>query len=315
MTAKNITEKLLENWPAKIVCLTLALLLFMFYRMSTLEQRVFSVPLRIQTNNDIVPAASYPRTVTVRLRGEMDTLYPVEEKDISVFVDLTSLEREGEYRFPLQVRVAGTAGTDSTLETAVEPSEIRIRVEMRTVKKVPVVPNFAGYPEAGYEFDGYLVNPVSVEVSGPRTVVESIEEMQTEAIDLSGRNAGFEGTALLMNRNSLITVSSGGTVEYRVRIVPTIVTRTVTGLPLRFDFLDDRFLVESGAEPGMISVRGRQIDLANDALFQDALHVNAKNIYSSGIYSLPVTAVLPDGMEVLEYSPREIQITARRKDE
>lgn len=315
MTVKNVTEKLLENWPAKIVCLALALLLFMFYRMSTLEQRVFSVPLRIQTNGDIVPAASYPRTVTVRLRGEMDTLYPVEEKDISVFVDLSSLEREGEFRFPLQVRIAGAAGTEDALETAVEPSEIRIRVESRTVKKVPVVPNFSGYPEAGYEFDGYLINPVSVEVSGPRTVVESIEEMQTEAIDLSGRNAGFEGTALLVNRNSLITVSSGGTVEYRVRIAPTIVTRTLTGITIKFDSLDDRFHIQSDTGPGVVTVRGRQIDLANDTVLLDSLRVNARNISSSGIYSLPVTAVLPEGMEILDYSPREIQITVARKDE
>lgn len=315
MTVKNVTEKLLENWPAKIVCLALALLLFMFYRMSTLEQRVFSVPLRIQTNGDIVPAASYPRTVTVRLRGEMDTLYPVEEKDISVFVDLSSLEREGEFRFPLQVRITGAAGTEDALETAVEPSEIRMRVESRIVKKVPVVPNFSGYPEAGYEFDGYLINPVSVEVSGPRTVVESIEEMQTEAIDLSGRNAGFEGTALLVNRNSLITVSSGGTVEYRVRIAPTIVTRTLTGLAIQFDSLDERFHVQNDTEPGVVTVRGRQIDLANDTVLLEALRVNARNISSSGIYSLPVRAVLPEGMEILDYSPREIQITVARKDE
>lgn len=315
MTVKNITEKLLENWPAKIVCLALALLLFMFYRMSTLEQRVFSVPLRIQTNGDIVPAASYPRTVTVRLRGEMDTLYPVEEKDISVFVDLSSLEREGEFRFPLQVRIAGTAGAEDALDIAVEPSEISIRVESRTVKKVPVVPNFTGYPEAGYEFDGYLINPVSVELSGPRTVVENIEEMQTEAIDLSGRNAGFEGTAILINRNSLITVSSGGTVEYRVRIAPVIVTRTLTGLPLQFDSLDDRFTVRKGFEPGVLTVRGRQIDLVDDTVLRDALRVNAKNISSPGIYSLPVTTVLPEGMESLEYSPREVQITVTRKDE
>lgn len=315
MTVKNFTEKLLENWPAKIVCLTLALLLFMFYHMSTLEQRVFSVPLRIQTNGDLVPAASYPRTVTVRLRGEMDTLYPIEEKDISVFVDLSALEREGEFRFPLQVRIAGAAGSEEVLESSVEPSEILIRVESRTVKKVPVVPNFAGYPEAGYEFDGYLINPVSVEVSGPRTVVEGIEEMQTEPIDLSGRNAGFDGTALLVNRNTLIAVSSGGTVEYRVRISPTIISRTVSGIPLRFDSLDERLFISGGSEPGVLTVRGRQIDLADDSALQDALRVNARNIVSPGIYSLPVTVALPEGMEALDYSPREVQITVTRKAE
>lgn len=315
MTVKNVTDKLLENWPAKIVCLSLALLLFMFYRMSTLEQRVFSVPVRIQTNGELVPAASYPRTVTVRLRGETDILYPIEERDISVFFDLTNLEREGEFRIPLQVQIAGPTGENAVLEATVEPAEISMRVENRTVKKVPVTPSFTGYPEAGYEFDGYLINPVSVEVSGPRTMVDNIEEMLTEPIDLSGRNAGFDGSALLVNRSPLITVSSGGTVEYRVRITNTIITRTFTDVPVSFDSLDPRFEVADIVEPGSLTVRGRQIDLAEINVPEGALRVNARTIVASGVYSLPVTAVLPEGFETIEYTPREIQIYVARKKE
>ncbi len=315
MTVKNLTDKLLENWPAKIICLTLALLLFMFYRMSTLEQRVFSVPVRIQTNGEMVPAASYPRTVTVRLRGETDVLYPIEEKDISVYFDLTNLEREGEFRIPLQVRISGPVGDSSVLEATVEPAEVTMRVENRSVKKVPVVPSFTGYPEAGYEFDGYLINPVSVEVSGPRTLVDSIEEMLTEPIDLSGRNAGFEGSALLVNRSPLLQVSSGGTVEYRVRITHTIITRTFTDVPVVLEGLDSRFEVVEDIEAGSLTVRGRQIDLAEITVPERALRVNARNITYTGVYSLPVTPVLPDGFETLDYSPREIQIYISRKEE
>jgi hypothetical protein len=154
-----------------------------------------------------------------------------------------------------------------------------------------------------------------VEVSGPRTLVNKIEEMLTEPIDLSGRNAGFDGSARLVNRSPLITVSSGGTVEYRVRVTYTIITRTFPDVPVSFEGLDSRFEIAENIEPGSLTIRGRQIDLADKDVPEGALRVDARDIARSGVYSLPVTPALPDGFEVLEYSPQEIQISVTRKKE
>lgn len=313
MKLKNLADKLLENWPAKIVCLTLSLLLFMFYRMSTLEQRVFSIPLKVQTNGDLVPAVPYPRTVTVRVRGEMDVLYPVEEKDISAFFDLSHLEHEGEFRIPIQVSISGSINHDEAFEIMVEPAEFVMRVENRAVKKVPVLPSFTGYPESGYEFDGYMINPVSVEVSGPRSFISKIDDMVTQPIDLSGRNANFEGFSGIVNRNPLITVSSGGTVEYRVIIINKIITRIFSDFDISVNGLDPHFSIETIIDPGRIEIRGKQIELEEWNITENALYINAKNIDRIGVYSLPVMVSLPEGFEAVNYSPQEVQLTVSRK--
>lgn len=314
MTVNKLTEKLLENWPAKIVCFALSLLLFMFYRMSTLEQRVFSIPLKVQTNGDLVPSAPYPRTVTVRVRGEMDILYPIEEKDISAFFDLSDLEREGEFRVPIQVSISSSINSVDAFEVIVEPAEIVMRIENRVVKKLPVQPSFTGYPEAGYEFGGYMINPVSVEVSGPHSIVGKIDEMITQPIDLSGRNANFEGSSLFVNRNPLLTVSSGGTVEYRVIITNTIISRTFSDVSISVIGLDPRFQIETVIDPGKIELRGQQIELAEWSVTEDTLRINAENIDHTGVYSLPVTVTLPERFELMGSSPQEVQFTVSRND-
>lgn len=315
MTIKNLTDKALENWPAKIVCITLALLLFLFYRMSTLEERFFSVPLEIETNGDLVPASSYPRMVKIGLRGETDNIYPILDSDIVAFLDLTPYTKEGEFRVAIQTRLKGTALDVSPLEISVEPVEILMRVEHRMVKKVDVTPAFKGYPEAGFEFSGYSLNPSVVEVSGPRSAVEKIGDMVTEPIELSGRNESFDGTVPLVNRNSLIGVSGGGKVEYLVTINQTTLVKNFDDVPFFFENLDPAFDVETDKVSGSIQLKGTQTDLADWTLPENALTILCENVTEPGVYSLPVRTIIPQPYEVIASSPEQIQLTVKRKSE
>lgn len=313
MTVKTLTDRMLENWPAKIMCITLSLLLFLFYRMSTLERRYFSVPLSVETNGDLVPAVNYPRQIKVNIRGEKDRIYPVQEEDIQVYVDLSRLTREGEYRVPVGSRLKGSALDIDSMEISLEPSEILLRVEHRIVKKVPVTPSFKGYPEAGYEFTGYIVNPATIEVSGPRSLLAKMNEMETEQIDLSGRNAAFEGSVPLVNKNSLVSVAGNGKIEYRITISQTTLIRTFDDVPFYFENLDPSFEVDYGSETGTVQIKGSQTDLSGWTLPANVLTVLCEGINAPGVYSLPVQVIVTAPFEVVSSSPSDIQLNVRRK--
>jgi YbbR domain-containing protein len=313
MTVRNLTEKILENWPAKIVCFTLAILLFLFYRMSTLERRYLSVPLSVETNGDLVPASSFPRVVKVGLRGEGDNISIVQEEDVIVYADLSSFSKEGEFRVPLQTRLKGSALEIDPLEVTVEPSEIVLRLEHRLVKKVPVTASFKGYPEAGYEFAGYSVKPDTVELSGPRSAIERIRDMTTEQIDLTARDASFESDVALVNRNPLISVSGNGKVRYVVSINQTTLVRNFDSVPFYFENLDESFAVETSTASGSIQIKGTQKDLEPWTLPENALTVLCENIRAPGNYTIEVHSIIPVPFEVVSFEPREIQITVRRK--
>lgn len=315
MTLPNLTEKIMENWPAKIVCLTLSLMLFLFYRMSTLEQRYFSVPLVVETNGDLVPASAYPRMVKIGLRGEADSIYPILEDDIVAFMDLSGYTKEGEYRVAVQTRIKGTALDIEPLEVSVDPLEFSLRVEHRMVKKVPVTPNFRGYPEAGYEFTGYTVEPAVVEVSGPRSSVEKITEVLTDSIELSGRNASFEGVIPGVNRNNLLSISGQGRISYRVSINQTTLIKSFDDVPFFFENLDPAFQIETEMVSGSLLLKGTQTDLDNWTLPANALTVLCENVTAPGVYSLPVQTIIPLPYEVIKSSPGEIQLTVKRKSE
>lgn len=305
----------MENWPAKIICLTLSLMLFLFYRMSTLEQRYFSVPLSVETNGDLVPATAYPRMVKIGLRGEADSIYPILEDDIVAAIDLSGYTKEGEYRVAVQTRIKGTALDIEPLEVSVEPVEISLRVEHRMVKKVPVTPNFRGYPEAGYEFTGFTVEPSIVEVSGPRSAVEKITEVLTESIELSGRNASFEGVIAGVNRNNLLSISGQGKINFRVGINQTTLIKSYDDVPFYFENLAPGLQIETDVVSGSLELKGTETDLDSWILPYNALTVLCENVTGPGVYSLPVRTIIPLPYEVIKSMPGEIQLTVKRKSE
>ncbi len=315
MTANNLTEKIFENWPAKIVCIALALLLFLFYRMSTLQERYFSVPLQVETNGDLVPASAYPRMVKITLRGETDSIYPIQEGDVIAYLDLSHFTKEGEYRVSLQTKLKGTALDVDPLEVTVEPVELKLRLEHRLVKKLSVTPSFKGYPEAGYEFAGYTVSPSSVEVSGPRSLVEKMSDVVTETVELSGRNASFEGDIALAHRNPLVSISGNGKASFAVTINQTTLVKSFEDVPFFFENLDPSFVAETDKVSGTIQIKGTQTDLADWRLPENALTVLCEDITAPGTYTLPVRAIIPQPYEVLQSSPGDVQVTVRRASE
>lgn len=315
MTLKTLTERTLENWPAKIVCITLALLLSLFYRMSTLEERFFSVPLEIRTNGDLVPASNYPRMVKISLRGETDNIYPILDSDIIAYLDLTPYQKEGEFRVAIRTELKGTALDVTPLEISTDPAELTVRVEHRMVKKVAVTPSFKGYPEAGYEFSGYLLNPSIIEVYGPRSSVEKITDMVTESVELSGRNETFTGSISVVNRNPLVTLSDGGKLEYQVTINQTTLIKNFDDVPFYFENLNPSLEVETDKISGSLQIKGTQTDLSAWVLPENALTILCENVTAPGVYSLPVRTIIPLPYEVILSSPDQVQLTVRSKSQ
>lgn len=314
MNFKNTFEKAIDNWPAKIICFVLALFLFLFYRMSTLEQRFISVPLEIESNGDLVPASSYPKTIKVTLKGETNRIYPINDQDVKTFIDVSRYVKEGEYRVSVQAKL--TNSTDvSPLEVIVDPSEIVVRLEHKSVKKVPIVPAFKGFPEAGYEFSSYILNPSSVEITGPRSSIEKTSEVMTETIELSGRNSSFGGEVSLITSNSLLTIGGSKKIAFQAYIEQAVLVKSFDSVPLYFENLDPSFAIISEISPGTIQLKGVQTELSSWIPPEKTLSVLCEKIHEEGVYVLPVVVLVPSQFEVVSRSPTELQIEVRRKSE
>jgi len=305
---RKLFAKAAENWPIKVVCIGLAIILFVFHRMSSLEVRFFSVPLNIERKGALMPSSSYPRMVRVSLRGEANSIFPIMEDDIEVYVDMDGFDLPGTYTVPVQWRKKGTALGVEPLQVTVDPMEITLSLDQKISKFVPVTANFRGNVEAGYSLTSYSLNPTQVIIDGPADLMGNIFELYTEPIDLDGRRSDFTATVNLLNRDPLIVIRGSGTSEFKGNISRIIPVRNISNVPVTVTGLDEKLTAE--LEPKSCNVRMEaktQEALDSFVLPRDFLTVDCSAINEPGIYVLKVHTGIAEDMSV-SVDPEEVKI-------
>jgi len=306
--SKKLIAKITEKWPAKVISIVVAIIIFVFHRMSGLQERFFSVPLQLEINNDLVPSSPYPRNIRVNLRGDANSIFPINEGDVEAYVDLTKFQQPGFYKASVQIRKKGTAVEADSLEIEVDPLQISITLDTKISKTVPLTPDFDGYLEEGYEMVSYTLNPSRIIIDGPTGLINSVEELSTEGIDLGNRNSDFSAQVHITNPNPLLVIRGDGMAEFKGFIRELIMIRSFGEIPIRAlglrEDLTANFLIETGS----VRIEGTQNDLENFNPVLIRLSVDCAAIQGPGNYRLPLSAEVPEGITVSRLEPAELQM-------
>jgi hypothetical protein len=289
----------LNNWPAKVLSVGCALVLFVFYRTSTLEKRFFSVPLLVEGAGDMVPANRYPSMIRVTLSGSANSIYPVISSDIEAFIDLGNAKETGTRHFPVQTRKKGTAVGVEPLEITVDPMEITIELDTRLSVFVDIRADLQGEPAAGFELTRSTLSPTRIRVEGPERLVRRYTELPTEAIDLEGRNGDFTLITRVSNPDQLLLLHGESIIEFHGEVRPVLIIRTFATVQVGTHNLDTRLRFAVPPVLGELRVEGPQNELEVWQPSENALFVDCSGISGPGEYDLPLQVRLPEHFRLL----------------
>ena len=308
MNYRKLLAKIAENWPAKVLCIGLAIIFFIFHRLSTLEQRFFSVPLKIEHRSAFMPASYYPRMIRVSLRGEANSIYPILEDDIEAYVNMDSFEKPGSYTVPVQWRKKGTAQGIEPLQITVDPMEITLALDLKISKFVPLSPNLLGQVEPGFTMTSYSLNPTQVIIDGPAELIGGIFGLDTEPIGLDGRRSDFSTTVNILNRDPLIVLRGNGTTEFRGNISRIVPVRNILNVPVTVTGIREELTVELETNTCNLHLEGEnQEALDNFEPPPDFLSIDCSIIDMPGTYILEVFAGTAEDI-ILQIDPGEVKI-------
>jgi YbbR domain-containing protein len=309
LNGKQLLAKTVENWPAKMLSIALAIILFVFHRISTLEERFFTIPLNIEVQGNLSPSSSFPRVIRVTLRGDANSIYPISEDDIEAFIDLAKHSTPGDYRAAVQVRKKGVALDVETLEISVDPMEVSISLDYKISKFVPLTASLRGSVESGYVLSSHSLNPTQVLIDGPSSLMGSISELSTDFIDLDGKTSDFTVMVNILNRDPLIVIRGNGVTEFHGIISRIIPVRNIIDIPIRINNLREDLVGELDTKAGKVHLEsGNQaaLDRYNPPI--NFLSVDCSSIEEPGAYTLEVIpAAIPQGI-TLSVEPREVTI-------
>jgi hypothetical protein len=146
--------------------------------------RYRNVPPDLELNSDPI------ERLFLKVRGPATRLTVSALSQTALVLDLGGVHQPGEQTFTIgENNLTLPAGV--TLVRVV-PSQIRVRVERRMAKHVPVEVRFAGPPPDGYRVTHQEVRPPSVRIVGPESRLEHIGSVQTDPVDLSSKLANAE---------------------------------------------------------------------------------------------------------------------------
>jgi YbbR domain-containing protein len=308
LDSKKAVAQVVHNWPAKVLSIILAVFLFVFHRMSTLEERFFSVPLNVETKGNLTPSSSYPQMIRVSIRGDPNSIYPIMEDDIEAFVDFEKYDVPGIYDSPVEIRKKGAALEVEPLEISVDPLEVRLSLDYRISKFVPLAPSLRGRLDPGYSLSSYTLNPTQVIIDGPSELIGTISELRTDFIDLDGRTGDFSMMVNILNRDPLIVIRGNGLTEFRGFLSRIIPVRNIADIPIRLTGLDEGFAGQSEIRAGSVHLEGSSQDELDQFIPPpDFLYVDCSEISEPGTYTLKVLAAPVSGL-TMTIDPEEVVV-------
>lgn len=215
--SQRLRRMLLENVGLKLFSLMVSVGLFTAVHGSDAGQRSLYVPVVAVLPSEAsgkVLVGELPDKVKVTLSGSRSVLNSIDRVD-AVQIDLT--EAKPYYYFEPQA-----FGLPAGIDVEVTPAMLSLNWETRAEQKIPVRPQLSGAPDPALELVGKVqATPSRLLVRGPRSKVEALQELPTEAIALSDLGPGtHRRRASLLPLPKHVTVQEGSEIVVEFTLEP-----------------------------------------------------------------------------------------------
>ena len=130
-------------------------------------------------------------TVTVKSKGNRSDLNELNANNITVLVDLASIQAPGTQMVSPKVIYPGNMAVETLSQN---PSVLQLKVESKIKKAVPIQLEYVGSVPEGYVADkgNPVLDTTVVEVSGPKSSVDQIHHASIQ-VDLEDRKESLVG--------------------------------------------------------------------------------------------------------------------------
>jgi len=268
-------------------------------------ERSLRVPLELQNRSERLELVEHPpTTIDVRVRGRSGLLSQLDTGDVLAMLDL-STAKPGRRYFPLtrkQVRVPfGVEVVEVT------PGTVLLRFEPSATRRVPVVGVTEGEPASGYLAGKPVVEPDSVNVTGPESAVGRLREVPTEPVSVAGARATVRESAAIALPDAGLKLDRAVSATVTVPVAPLPVERILAQVPVHLRNVSKG--ASAQAVPAAIAVTARGPSDVVSRLQPDAVSafVDLAGL-GPGRYNLSVRAEPGAGFVVVRTAPSTVVV-------
>ncbi len=318
MNIKQLLARLSENWPAKAVCFILAGAIYFFHQMSLLETKTFTVPLEVNSDGMMITALSVEskKYIRIKVRGEREDLSSISDMDFKAYTSISGKDEEGTYEFPVYAELSERIirMNIDPLEISVQPEFVRLPIQKKAYKAVPVVATVTGTPAYGYKAVHEKCEPGYFMISGPASIVDEITGIPTAIVDVDGSKKTVVKTVPLVNMTSAINIEDRESVKVTVPVVKEGMVRDFTQVPVEYSNVPEGLAVAGEVPVIDISIEGSVLDLEKLKSGSIKVYADCSAVTGEGQYTVPVKVDVSSVFSVVYKSREELNVTVVIKD-
>jgi YbbR domain-containing protein len=264
---------LVENLSLMLLALIIAVVVWIAaeWERDRIVEDEFDRPIPVQVINQPVGThlvEGWTQEVRVRLKAPQSVWNQLKPEDFGAILDLSpnsSPLEPGEYRIGVQVSL----DVEQTILLDVEPAIIEVALEAIRERTMPVQVDIRNEPELSYQAEEPVVAPETVQVVGPASLVDQVQQVVT-SVSLQGARATVKNDAA-----ALTPVDASGRRVNGVTLTPETVQITVPirqqsnfkEMTVKPEILgqpaEDYYVAEVRLNPPMVLVFGSR-DVLND---------------------------------------------------
>jgi YbbR domain-containing protein len=295
-----------EHLGLKLVSLLLGFSLW--YAVAREQEAEFSVSIPIELRElpeglEVIDESV--QQVEVRLRGPAEVLRRLTPQDVNVGVELEDAEPGERLAYLTPREVAAPFGARVMRVT---PTSVRIVLDRTVGRTVEVIPRVVGLPPEGFELHGIELSPSTIDVVGPASRVDRLEQVTTEPVSVDGLREPFS-RLVRVELDPLVRVEREANVTLALDVREERLRRELSGVAVK-GFPEDR---AAKLTPLTIKVRVEGPKSLVEQLRAEDLraHVPLQDL-APGRHSVAPTIALPSpepsAIEILSIEPKEIRV-------
>jgi YbbR domain-containing protein len=293
-----------RNLGLKFLSLVAALILWFMAVGREKAEVGLTVPLEF-TNipANMVIANQVPDGISVRIRGSVALTRQIERRRLRFSLDLVE-GSEGVNHFTLTPE---TLGLPRDIEvTRMAPNSITVELEGIENKKFGLLPVIKGEPLPGFMIEDINLEPKSLELRGPKSILEGVNILWTEPIDVTR----LDKTSTLTVQPSLpdmsLSVVGNKEIKAHLKISEKLNTRAFQAVPVEAINTDLNFKLDP--ETVAVTVRG-PLSTMKTLASGKAMHIRVNLAgLKPGEYEKKVVVTIPPDAELISIDPDTIKI-------
>nr|WP_321307296.1 hypothetical protein [uncultured Sphaerochaeta sp.] len=126
MKLNKYLQGALYNWPAKVLSLVFAVLVYAFIQFSTMGARVVSIPIEVHLPISLEAESLVPASIEVSIQGNEDIIYLINPESIEASLDFSSVDEAGIATAPVVLRYEEDVFESAGIALQAEPQYYRI---------------------------------------------------------------------------------------------------------------------------------------------------------------------------------------------